>query len=1135
MGNPLLGSLIDAFLTGVLNTAQWNSVITSTVTMVPALGMAQLACPTASGTNTLGANGPYDATGGTLYAQVTPVLRGNGGTRTVMKILIDANNSVAIRLTAGVFTATSQTGGTTTTYALPTYDPTAHAWWRLRELSGTFYAETSTDGYAWTTLATMPYGWVSTAVQAIFQTGASDTEPAGLFAGFSNVNTMADASGLMPSWPQIRFQVAFSGNASMSLPAAYVDLSSRLRGPWSAQQSGRQYELDQIQSGQLALTLSNKDGAFDPLNTASPYAPNVLPMKPCRLQAIWPPSRNLLPQGFTNGSSTAAAQITSGSLSLATVSAMPTGLTTAHVWSVTTSAPALAAIGLGSGNTAFTLVDSSAFPVVAGQTYTLSANLSAASGGSTTQQITPRLSWYDINGNRISTSDGTPVTAPVQPSWATVTVSGTAPAGAISSRVEELLTAVPTAATTLYFTGWQLEQGAAATPWTAGGVVYPLWAGYVERWPQQWDQQGTYGLNDITAVDALATLANFKMSPNTIAQLLALNPTRLYPLDDAQGTRWWRSLVASKGALFAAASPLGAGTITAGTSVTGTGFVGAPGPVTNFANPAPSNFSGAGSYLSLGNSGGPPTSGGWTRLVCFRTTTVPTSANMTLWNATASNSGSSASLYIDSNQYVNAQVTSAAGHSISTYVPTAVCDGNWHMAAMILTPDGLTLNINVDGAGYYNTSTYDCHTSGITTDTLGMNVGPVARYYGNAYSGDLAYVAEVATNNVPSFSDIAAGFSTGWSGEISAARAQRILSLSGYQGPLGTQDATTAMGGASLAGQDAMSALQLVADSENGQVYVDGSGTVQLSGRLWRYYQSAPALLIGEQQAGGEIPYLADIAIDMDTTHIYNQVSVTNQSAPGAPQQPAATQPNNASSTAYAPRTLPRTINVLDPTVPQYAAQYLAQQYGQPLPRVAQLTIDPASNPALWSTVLALGYGSRVQVSRRPPPAPGAQPIVVQQFVEHLAWDGDAQGKLRATMQLSSATPHLGWWVVSSLHSTLQVQATAGASTITLGALTGSALNPAVAVLPAGTVFTVGYGTAAAEQVTVQSVGATVAGYTSVVITLTAALVSTHAAGLVVCQPLPSGYTLPALPAATFPASLDAGATLSAIGPRVTY
>jgi hypothetical protein len=125
--------------------------------------------------------------------------------------------------------------------------------------------------------------------------------------------------------------------------------------------------------------------------------------------------------------------------------------------------------------------------------------------------------------------------------------------------------------------------------------------------------------------------------------------------------------------------------------------------------------------------------------------------------------------------------------------------------------------------------------------------------------------------------------------------------------------------------------------------------------------------------------------------------------------------------------------------------------------------------------------------------------------------------------------------VVAPLHTTLFSQANGSAQSMVLSPLTGSASNPASAVLTPGTQLVVDYGTTIAETVTVQSVGATSAGYTSVTVTLTGSLAHTHPAGAVVCQPIPSSLTLPAQVLASYPGSLDAGATLSASGPRVSY
>lgn len=1142
MPNPPLGTLVDPFTAATLNAAVWNGTNVAP-TMVPALGMAQLPCPTSSNTNTLGANGPYDATGGVLLARITAVAPGNGGTRTVMKIVVDANNSVGIRLTSGVFTATSQTGGSTTTYNLPAYDPTAHAWWRLREASGTWFAEVAADGYDWTILATMPYGWSPVAVQVVLQTGASDTEPAGLFAGFEHVNSLTRADGLLQGWPQTQFQIAWNlGGIQPGIPL-WNDHSSRMVGTWSATPSGRQYELDTVQSGGMTATLDNSDGTFDSTNASSPYFGSIKPFRRARMVATWPPTRNLLPQGLAQGSSLADTYGFAVTTSvLGTTTPGPACLTTAikSTFSATTALASGYVLGVNNANS--NIADENSIPLVTrngsavGQSVTVSGYLSAVAGGTSGLTMLIRLNWYDQTGTRIGHADGATATVPVQNAWVRATVTATVPAGAVWARPALLNAATTTVSNTVYSTGWQMEYAAAATPWTPPGITAPLWTGYLERTKRKWN--GTTWENiDMVCVDALAGLSRTTLQPSLPAQLLSLGPTRMMPLDEPVGSTQFRDQTGMHAPGKVVNSPWGSGSLTAGNSISGTGFLGAAGPVITLANPAPSNTAQASTYINLGSPVGPPVTGGWTRLICFRTTTVPAAGvAMTLWNAcSGAFGGASTALYIDSSQHLNGQATNANGQAVGTWVPTvSVCDGNWHMAAMILSPDGKTMNVNVDGAGFVSSSTFDCHPTGIVVDTIGVNAIPVNRFFGNNFSGDIAYVVEVPTNNVPSFPDIANGFSTGWTGESSAVRGQRILTLAGYPKTLTALGTQTPMGAANVGGQDAVTALNVVADSESGQTYVDAGGNVTLAGRLWRYLHSQPDVVFGENFAGGEVPYLSDsVAVDLDPDHIYNTVDVNNQVAPNAPSQPDSLASNAVSQQEYFTSSLTRTLNIADPNGAYYAATYLASQYAEPQPRISAVTIDPSANPALWSSVLALGFGSRARLMRRPNNSPNVTQL--ETFIEQLTWKGDPSGRLQLALQLSAASSYLGWWVVSSLHSTLQAQANAGSNTITLGALTGSALNPAAAVLPAGTVLTVGYGTAAAENATVKSVAVTTAGYTTVVVTLTANLASTHAAGLTVCQPVPGGYTMPASTLAAYPASLDAGATLSATGPRVTY
>jgi hypothetical protein len=50
---------------------------------------------------------------------------------------------------------------------------------------------------------------------------------------------------------------------------------------------GRQYEVDQFQSGTCSLTLRASTRLFDPDNTASPFRPYLIPMRQIRVSAVW--------------------------------------------------------------------------------------------------------------------------------------------------------------------------------------------------------------------------------------------------------------------------------------------------------------------------------------------------------------------------------------------------------------------------------------------------------------------------------------------------------------------------------------------------------------------------------------------------------------------------------------------------------------------------------------------------------------------------------------------------------------------------------------------------------------------------------------------------------------------------------
>jgi len=295
------------------------------------------------------------------------------------------------------------------------------------------------------------------------------------------------------------------------------------------------------------------------------------------------------------------------------------------------------------------------------------------------------------------------------------------------------------------------------------------------------------------------------------------------------------------------------------------------------------------------------------------------------------------------------------------------------------------------------------------------------------------------------------------------------------------------------------------------------------------HFQPTPAFTLGESVAAGEIPYEGDIVVEDDPTHIYNTINVANAGAGGSSTTTNVSVLDSTSQVQYFPRQLDRSVNLNSDVTALDAAKWLLASYKDPHPRASRITVQASSKPQALPTLLGAWFSTRVQVNRRPP-GPAAQ-IGIPAWLEKVTWTGDDQGALTWTGELSPA-PSNAWWVVAAQHVTLTAGVSAGATSITVTPLMGSASNPAKATLPIGTHLVVGYGTSVQETVTVTSVAATSPGYTSVALGVTA-LANAHASGVMVTEPLGSGYTLPG--ATVFPTGLDACATLTATAPRVAY
>jgi hypothetical protein len=1120
--NPKLATLTDAFTASSINTGLWSAITGGAATLDAVNDLVVLASPATNGAvNTFGSNSVFDATSSQIAAQIGVVPVGNGGTRTTFKLTLDASNSVAMRVDSGVFKLTLQTAGTTVTTTLPTYDPHAHRWWRLREAGGTFFADASPDGLNWTVLTSTAYSWSATGATFAFQTGALVTEVAGNSGTIQHVNTAAGGVA-NPNWPDVRDEWAPYWNVNGGdVPLdRYVDVSRRTQGTLGITR-GRQYELDEVRAGEYNATLANPDAALDPANASGPWAGHILPFQPWRKRAQWPPTRNLLTQvqatgGDLGGQPLGAINTGNGGPSIfsGTDGAGGSFVSTAAAWQGATAMQFQVPNGIASHIAVAFTPQAGVEP---GVTYTMQMRIRNITP-STSPQVEAYLS-FATTGNVGTVTGGTPatLTGSTTAGWTTVSVTATATATAAIMYVGLRTSATIAAAFSVQVDGWQLERAGAPSAWTCPGVWYPMFGGFVERWPSQWQMGGTYGVIQPTVTDALALLSQTTLDDPLTHEINSNAPLYLYKLDDPEGSQSFADATGNHPVASLGTSKYGPGSFTVGASITATDltngvYTGGSGTVAAVANPTPGK-DGAypATFLNLASAGitGPVNPARWSRMIAFRWTGGSITNSAGLWASTDRNhsggfpTGSRLYLYIDPSNHLKVDIFGPGIGATYAFPTTNVADGNWHLAIFGYDASAQEVDAWVDGAGiFYNPVTAPIAPTGLVSDSIGAYYDSIAKFCADNFAGNISYISEVSgLLSSTAVAQLYSAWRSSCAGESTDARYARILRYGGYIGPSSIQTGlTTSMGPAAFDSQDALTALQAVVDTEGGAHYADRAGTMTFKSRSARYNAFTPAYTFGERADLGEWPY-EDCELDYDSTHLGNVVTVTQDST-----SQTFTAQDQTSISAYFPRTLTRTVNSSDPFECQDAANYLLSRYKQPATRVSTLTLHPSANPGMWPVCLSLELGTRVRVMRRPP---GVTPIQVECFIENIQWSLDDTGEATVTLQCSPADLN-PYAVFAAWHTTLKTAVTAGAITITVNA-SADTTNPLATQLGPGQQLVLGLNTANAETVTVFAVGATSPGWTSAVITLAGGVGTTysHAAGEILCEPLPAGVTDP--------------------------
>lgn len=850
-----------------------------------------------------------------------------------------------------------------------------------------------------------------------------------------------------------------------------------------------------------------------------------------RFQMPWTPGVNLLPQNIATGTESMSLvsdavtnwfQPLNNTVAQATnLNAAPTGSTTAIGYTFPAgSSPAAVALYVGVAS-AFTGPVEDCLQVVGGRAYTASMYLMRAASADATVQFTANVTWFTSQATQISISTGTAATV-TSSGWTRATVSATAPAGAAWGRVFLAMTApaTTTAQNTLYATGWQVEQAAAATAWADPGPPCFLFTGLVERFPGTYnDLDGTWGTSKLECVDITAALSQFPLLSPFVQEVLALGPNFMYQLDEPAGATSCADTAGKRVAAPVENSPYGAGSLTFGNSITSTdiglGFLGTPGPVATFNNNPSAGFNPQypETLVSLHKtttSPGPPASD-WTRVIAFRTSTPTTSSNAyTLWAAypytwnSANSSGFSIGI-ASSAASLQVYMQGATGAGFISYSGTAsVCDGNWHQVVVTYVQGSKTATFWLDGV-QVNVGTLTTNPSGFAVDALGCFYLPGNNQFSQGYVGDLADAVEFPyALTSAQVANLYGSWRSASSGESSGARYARILRWIGWTGPTSiAAGSTQSMGPATdTNGQVPLDALNGTATTENGESYVNSAGVLTFTARSALYGVRTPVVTFGEGRPvgnAGEWPCEVG-SIDFDPSHLANVVQVTQYNGP------IYTASDGASIRRYYSRLFQRTVNVSSGNEASDAATYLLSQLKDPHQRADAIMLHPSAIVGLFPVVARLDKNTRIRYIKRPVGSPAR---ILDGFIQRIEWHWAADINDVTVQYQASPADLVAYWRVGALHTTLSAQAASGQANATINALSDATTNKLAQSMPQSQVLWFEPGTPRFEAVTVKTIPATSLGYATATLVMTANFAFTHAAGSTVCEPLQTGVIDP--------------------------
>lgn len=596
----------------------------------------------------------------------------------------------------------------------------------------------------------------------------------------------------------------------------------------------------------------------------------------------------------------------------------------------------------------------------------------------------------------------------------TVTFTATQPVHTVC-----VATAGTALAGTVLLDALQHEPGAAASAYTTlGPGIYPIFRYNLEQFPRVWGSKGFEGYTAPPAVDGLAALQAITLETEYMQALLGTGPDYLWRLSDGQDTGLFADTSGvGLQPMQVFVSKYGAGTAPEpGTQIAITGDPGATGVEITALNTG-SGTTRPGSALGVGSAvvGAPAwpfppalgtTAWAMTFSCVFDVTTHPVAGHhhtlISLGQATAGASIVNPMwLFVDSTGATLISF-SGSGSTQTLLIPRLGLEnsGPHHIVATVSQDaTNSTYTVWLDGVktgGTVATATAGYLRAGSNTATLGVDaIGEVAHFANGTLSRAAIWTRALTDAEV---NWMYAAYITGFANETAGGRVARHFVSGGYHGPTritGNPPGTTMQAPSWSGTRDLLADTSENAAAEAGDTWVAPDGYAVFETRNDRWLRLTPSYVLGEDESLGELPYLDDgLVFAPDPLFVYANVQVGRNN--GALTQGGTAAEVAAVSKRYFPRAFgPVSFDFADDEQPQDMADFVFHSHRAPLVRVAEIVMDPLSNPGLWPFVLRAEVGQRVTAVRRAKAANGGAGITMRDdyFIEKVTIEEISFGK----------------------------------------------------------------------------------------------------------------------------------------------